>query len=96
MNPVHPTPTEVAYWAARDGQESRQVVIGGPEEGDDVVPCPALVGDGLVRVAWELNEVELARLATGGRLWLVIWGGLPIHCLEVVARENTTYREGNA
>lgn len=73
MNPVIPTDAEIARWSAHDGQPLHLVSIGGPEEGDDVTPCPALVGAGFVHVAWDLNEIELAQLATGGRLWLTTW-----------------------
>lgn len=96
MNPVIPTDAEIARWSAHDGQPLHLVSIGGPEEGDDVTPCPALVGAGFVHVAWDLNEIELAQLATGGRLWLTTWGGLPVHCLQVVARDTTTYRGGES
>lgn len=58
-------------------------------------PCPALittvadphgvVGDTVVRIAWTLDEIELANLAKGGTLWLSTWGGLPPHMLEVQA-----------
>ena len=61
----------------------------------DTIPCPALatlvpdphgvVGTYVVRVAWQLDEIELAHLATGGTLWLSTWGGLPPHMLEVSA-----------
>lgn len=93
MNPVEPTPGQVLYWTARDGGEQRSVIIGGPEEGPDVIPCPALVGtmftdeevaQPVVHVAYRLNEIEVAALATGGTLWLTTWGGLPIHLVEVV------------
>jgi hypothetical protein len=65
----------------------RHVVIGGPEEGPDVEPCPAVVAIEdevtVIRVAWELDEIDLAHLARGGTLWLTTWGGLPVHKLEV-------------
>lgn len=91
MNPVHATEAHVAYWTEHDGCEQLPRVIGGPEEGPDVIPCPALVapGAGVVHVAYELNELELATLAQGGTLWLTTWGGLPIHHLAVTTREAT-------
>ncbi len=59
----------------------------------DTMPCPALatltpdphgvVGTYVVRVAWELDTDDLARLVAGGTLWLSTWGGLPPHMLEV-------------
>lgn len=75
----------------------------------DTIPCPALatlvpdphgvVGTYVVRAAWQLDEIELAHLATGGTLWVTVelvvdleppalrwaWGGLPPHMLEVSA-----------
>lgn len=72
------------------------MIIGGPDEGPDVIPCPALVAhltvprdDGttatgrVFHVAYQLDEIEVAALAQGGTLWLTTWGGLPIHHLEV-------------
>ncbi len=87
MIPVPATDEQVAYWAERDGSPGTRHIIGGPDEGDDVIPCPALVAhaDGvLVHVALQLDEIELARLAQGGTLWLTTWGGLPVHLVEVV------------
>lgn len=65
----------------------RLVVIGGPEEGAGVIPCPALVGVGCgaIHVAYRLDDDELVRLAGGAALWLTTWGGLPVHLLEVTA-----------
>lgn len=86
MIPVEPTPEQVAYWTERDACEQRFVVMGGPEEGPDVIPCPCLVANevNVVHVALRLDEIEVAHLATGGTLWLSTWGGLPIHLVEVV------------
>lgn len=86
MIPIDPTPDQVAYWTERDGCEQRYVVMGGPEEGADVIPCPCLVASdvGVVHVALRLDEIEVAALAQGGTLWLSTWGGLPIHLVEVV------------
>ena len=60
-------------------------MIGGPAEGPDVIPCPALVAAGVncVHVAVQLDEIELAHLVHGGTLWLTTWGGLPVHLLSV-------------
>lgn len=80
---------EVDYWDERCGASAhQQFVIGGPAEGPDVIPCPAIAGIGCpaVHVAYELNEIEVAALAQGGTLWLSTWGGLPIHRVEVIPR----------
>jgi hypothetical protein len=86
MEPVPATEAQVSYWRERDGCEQRSVVMGGPEEGPDVIPCPCLVANeaNVVHVAMRLDEIEVAHLATGGTLWLTTWGGLPIHLVEVV------------
>jgi hypothetical protein len=86
VKPIVPTPAQVAYW--RGMPCSDVVTIGGPEEAPDVIPCPAIAtlpdaGGPVMRVAWQLDEVELAHLARGGTLWLSTWGGLPIHMIEV-------------
>lgn len=99
MEPIPATPVQVAYWTERDGGHQNEVVIGGPDEGPDVIPCPALVSTvfthdeaagtmaahSVVHVAYRLDEIEVAALAQGGTLWLTTWGGLPIHLVEVVA-----------
>lgn len=88
MDPRAATDAERDYWNEREGRSHVPVVIGGPEEAPDVVPCPTLVtpgpGQRMCHVAYQLNEIELAVLAQGGTLWLSTWGGLPIHLLEVV------------
>lgn len=86
MNPRQAKPAEIHYWTERDPSPQKRVVMGGPEEGPDVIPCPCLVAPevNVVHVAYELNEIEVAALARGGTLWLTTWGGLPIHLLEVV------------
>lgn len=90
MRPVVPTVAQAEYWG--DPNEMRSVVIGGPQESPDVIPCPALITPSLpgedtdrpiVRVAFEVDEIELAHLARGGTLWLSTWGGLPVHRIEV-------------
>lgn len=87
MRPTEPTAEDHDLWARHDGVPARGFIIGGPEEGPDVIPCPALVtdvdGQRLVRVRWDLDEIELAALAQGGSLWLTCWGGLPIHAMDV-------------
>jgi hypothetical protein len=83
--PIDASAAQVAYWAGRDGCPQQPVVIGGPEEGPDVIPCPALIAPGanVVHVAYRLDEIEVAHLVRGGTLWLSTWGGLPIHRIEV-------------
>lgn len=85
MKHVVPTDAEIAMWAEADGADGRIVIIGGPEEGDGVIPCPTLVCDDppMFHVALKLDEIELATLAQGGTLWFTTWGGLPIHRLDI-------------
>lgn len=88
MNPREVTEAEAIYWSDRDGgSDVARVVIGGPEEGPDVIPCPAVVSPeaGMIHVAYALDEIELAALAQGGTLWLTTWGPLPVHLLEVTS-----------
>lgn len=97
---VVPTPAQVEWWAGRDGCTQRYVEIGGPEEGPDVVPCPALVAydAGLIHVAYRLDEIEVAHLARGGTLWLTTRAVLPVHHIEVqpsrIAHATDTGEEG--
>lgn len=79
-------------WLEHDGVPSRIVVLGGPEEGPDVIPCPTLLtADGqIAHVAYRLDEIELTHLAQGGTLWLTTYGGLPIHRLDVLPKEDPT------
>jgi len=80
------TDADAAYWA---DENPRLVMFTGPGEVEaGVKPCPGFVTDGdefgqVCRVAWKLDEIELAHLARGGTLWLSTWGGLPMHMLEV-------------
>lgn len=92
MIPVEATPEQVAYWTERDGCEQQPVIMGGPEEGPDVIPCPTLIARGVncCHVAMRLDEIEVAHLATGGTLWLTTWGGLQIHLVEVVPNERAS------
>lgn len=92
MNPVEPTTEQVAYWTERDPSPQQFVIMGGPEEGPDVIPCPCLVAReaNVVHVAYRLDEIEVAALAQGGTLWLTTWGGLPIHLVEVVPTERAS------
>lgn len=87
MIPVAPTDRQAAAWAAADGCQQHVAVIGGPEEGDGVIPCPTLVSDhagrAMCHVAYQLDELEVAALAHGATLWLTTWGGLPVHHLTV-------------
>lgn len=90
MKPRETTDADLGYWADYD---PKPTVIGGPPSEPDCIPCPALIthdpernGQMIVRVPFELDEIELAHLAQGGTLWLSTWGGLPIHMIEVQAR----------
>lgn len=87
MNPFPAGPVWIAAWAEHDGVMPVSVVLGGPEEGPDVIPCPVLVrrsgGARVMSVAYQLEDIEIERLINGGVLWMHTWGGLPIHALEV-------------
>ena len=86
MHPVHATDEHVDFWTEKDdGHVPKRVTLGGPAEGPDVIPCPALIASevGCVHVAYQLDEIELAALAQGGTLWLTTWGMVPVHLLEV-------------
>lgn len=84
MMPRDVRPTDLDYWADHN---PRPVTFSSTEP--DVVPCPAVLTDDpnrddvIVRIPWQLDEIELAHLARGGTLWLSTWGGLPPHQLEV-------------
>lgn len=90
MKPRPTTDADLAYWTDYD---PKPAVIGGPPGEPDCLPCPALITreirDGregtIVRVPFELDEIEVMHLAKGGTLWLSTWGGLPIHMIEVQA-----------
>jgi hypothetical protein len=90
MNPRGPSEEEVNYWAARERTYAAAASIGTSEELKDLVqPCPAVVmpEKQMVAVCWELSEIDLAKLANGGKLWLVTWGGLPVHLLDIVGKD---------
>lgn len=91
MNPFVPSQADRLMWAGIDDVAPTYCLIGGPEEAPDVIPCPALVGvQGgvpVVHVGYELDEIEVAALAQGGRLWFTTWGGLPVHHVMVVPRQ---------
>lgn len=87
MQPRPTTEADLAYWSALN---PRPATFGPPLGSEDVAPCPAIVttddmasGHDVVRVPWQLDEIELVHLAKGGTLWLSMWGGLPPHMLEV-------------
>ena len=94
MEPVAITDEQAKWWTEHHQVEAaNRGTMGGPEEAPDVLPCPVIVGTnqgrGMVGVIWQLNEVELAQLAKGGKLWLTTYGGLPIHLLEVQPPEGS-------
>lgn len=89
MQPRPITDNDLGYWVDYD---PKSTVIGGPPSEPDCIPCPAVVTrdvrDGredqlIIRVPFQLDEIELMHLAQGGTLWLSTWGGLPIHMMEV-------------
>ena len=82
MQPREITSADLALWADRDPSPARYTAPGEIEAG--IEPCPALnLSGGEIAVPWTLNEIELADLARGGQLWLVVAGGLPVHGLFV-------------
>jgi hypothetical protein len=85
MKPRPITDADEYYYGAMNPY--RMTITGPGETEMDITPCPALVTDDeagiAIRVAWELDEIELAHLAQGGTLWLTSWGGLPVHELHV-------------
>lgn len=85
MIPRPITERDMYYWGPL---APRFVMMTGPGEVESgIEPCPAIAttdeGSTVVRVAWELDELELAHLARGGTLWVSTWGGLPVHSLHV-------------
>lgn len=89
MRPRTITEADLEHWARF---KPRPVTYAADDE--TFLPCPALVtqvddtevgGGVVVRVPWQLDEIELAHLARGGTLWLSTFGGLPPHSLEVQA-----------
>lgn len=86
MKPRPISDADLAYWADLN---PRPLIFTAPGEVEaGVEPCPGLWTDGdqfgpVARVAWQLDEIEVAHLAKGGTLWLSCWGGLPIHQIEV-------------
>jgi hypothetical protein len=86
MKPRPITDTDLAYWA---DQNPRPLTFTAPDEIEaGIEPCPGLITDGdefgpVARVAWQLDEIDVAHLANGGTLWLSTWGGLPVHMIEV-------------
>lgn len=84
------TDADVQYWRDLDPQPA---VFQVPQDMPNCDPAKAIItrsnfeadpeGVPVVRVAWQPDEVELAHLAKGGKIWLSTWGGLPPHMLEV-------------
>jgi hypothetical protein len=88
VQPRQITDADFGYWA----DYHPQAVVFAADD-PTFNPCPALVtcdpdgsdvgGGRVVRVPWQLSEIDLMHLARGGTLWLSTWGGLPPHQLEV-------------
>ena len=74
---------DIAQWPGA----ARQVFNAPEGMEDSVEACEAVIDDTTgeiqVHVAWQPDEVDLARLAHGGTVWLTCIGGLPPHLLEV-------------
>lgn len=60
-----------------------------PEHQENVVDVEVMVdsASSLTMVPFMPNEIEVAQLANGGTLWLVIVGRMPPVCLEVRPKE---------
>ena len=52
----------------------------------EVAPAEAIVFGDEIHVPWQPSEIDVAALAHGGTVWLVVVGGLPPHRLEVRPR----------
>lgn len=89
MRPREITDADMAYWADCNPRRVTFTAPGEVEAG--IEPCPGIVTDDpddqspIARVAWQLDEIELAHLARTGTIWLSCWGGLPVHMMEVQA-----------
>jgi hypothetical protein len=85
------TDEERAYWERDDAATCHPRVLGGPHEGDGVIPCPVLMSHGphghQVHVVYELDPVDEDNLRRGGHLWFTTHGGLPVHRVEVLPPE---------
>ena len=79
MIPVTATDEQVAYWAARDGFHGQRYVIGGPEEGGDVIPCPALSNpsNGMVDDGTNVYDTTAAYTCNSG---YEVTGGTTVRC----------------
>src|SRR5690606_10815519 len=73
---------DLDVWADRAPYPAR--FTGPGEEATGIEPCEALILTGdEIAVPWTLDEIELAHLAQGGTLWLVVRGHLPVHGMLV-------------
>lgn len=63
-------------------------VFHGPQGMENIVSAEVLVEYGPLQthVPWQPDEIDLAKLAHGGTIWLTVMGGLPPHYLEVRGR----------
>ena len=79
MNPRTVTDADVT-----DHPGMRRVVMQPPPGMDNCESAEVLIGNGLVRMPWRPDEIEVAQLAHGGTIWLTIWGeGMPPVALGV-------------
>lgn len=67
-----------------------RVTLGAPAGMESIVgPAEALLervpvtGDQL-HIPWQPDELDIARLAHGGTVWLTVFGGLPPHRIDVL------------
>lgn len=68
----------------------REFTFTSPDEIEaGIHPCQALVTDdpqrgrGVVRVPWQPDEDDIARIVAGGTIWLSTYAALPVHSLMV-------------
>ena len=54
----------------------------------EVAPAEVMTGGIETHVPWQPDEIDVARLAHGGTIWLTVLGGLPPHRIEVHGGES--------
>lgn len=89
MQPREITPGDRELWAEL---HPREFTFAAPEQvsPDAVLPCQALVTDDadgishqVIRVPWQPDDNDIARIAAGGTIWLSSHSMLPVHSIAV-------------